>query len=104
MSWWQWAQLWLVMKNVDGMVPLTFVFDEDGKKGLFGPAPSSSIASGAILGFSIRLAARHRASRPLRRATAAIVPAARTTTATRNARRSRALSSLHSVRHQAMAR
>src|SRR5437870_3481101 len=103
MSLWQRPQLWLVMKKVDGMVRLTFVLDDDGKKGLLGPAPSCSIASGGVVGFSIRYAPRQRASRLLRTTLAATAPAASTKTAARSASRTRAVSSNDSRRHQEIA-
>ena len=41
------------MKKFDGMMPLTLVFADDGQKGDFGPAPSSSIEMGTMRGFAI---------------------------------------------------
>src|SRR5262245_18931644 len=60
---WQRPQLSLVMKNVAGMIVRTFVFEDEGKNGLWGPAPSCSMLAGGIAGLSIRYFAR-RASSP----------------------------------------
>jgi hypothetical protein len=54
MSTWQRPQLSLVMKKLAGMIPRTFVSADDGKKGLLGPLPSSSMLVGTIEGFWIR--------------------------------------------------
>src|SRR5690349_12405429 len=67
------------MKKFDGMVPPTFVFAEEGKNGLRGPAPSSVIAIGAAVGLTIWYAARHRDA-SIRPAT--IIPATRASVAT----------------------
>src|SRR5262245_42843545 len=53
MSLWQLAHVWLVMKKFDGIVWPTFVFDDEGKNGLFGPAPSPSMLSGGVSGLTI---------------------------------------------------
>src|SRR5690349_12167082 len=58
MSLWQLAHVWLVMKKFDGIVWPTLVFDDDGKNGLFRPAPSASMLSGGLSGFTIRGTAR----------------------------------------------
>jgi hypothetical protein len=42
------------MKKFDGMIPPTFVFDDDGKNGELGPPPSPSIDNGGDEGFTIR--------------------------------------------------
>ena len=39
------------MKKFAGMVPPTFVFAEDGKKGLCGPPPSAFMLVGGTEGF-----------------------------------------------------
>src|SRR5260221_2543998 len=62
MSLWQRPQVWLVMKNVAGMIPPTFVSDEEGKKGLFGPAPSPSMRSGGSVGLTMRYCGGERAA------------------------------------------
>ena len=59
MSRWQRAQLWLVMKNADGMMPLTFVLADDGKNGPLGPAPSPSMVAGVVVGFTKIHSAAH---------------------------------------------
>ena len=65
------------MKKFAGMMPLRFVFADEGKNGLCGPAPSASDVVGAVVGFSIRYAVRHLASR-LSRSIAAAPAATRT--------------------------
>jgi hypothetical protein len=54
MSLWHAAHVWLVMKKVDGMVRPTLVFADEGKKGLFGPAPSPSMLIGGVIGLTMR--------------------------------------------------
>ena len=61
------------------MMPLTLVLADEGKNGLFGPGPSSSISIGTVAGFAIRYSARRAAGRPLARIAAA--PAAMSTSA-----------------------
>ena len=56
MSLWQRPHVWLVMKKLAGMIPLTFVFADEGKNGLEGPAPSPSMLTGGHLGFTMRYA------------------------------------------------
>src|SRR5271169_5450159 len=53
MSLWHLPQVALVMKKFEGMVCPTSVSPEEGKKGLFGPAPSPSIERGGNAGFTI---------------------------------------------------
>src|SRR5262245_10132749 len=79
MSRWQRPHVSLVMKKVAGMIPLTLVFADEGKKGLFGPAPSSAIVVGGVTGFTIRCSSRHRSDRWL--PASAIAPAANSTAA-----------------------
>src|SRR5215217_8033787 len=58
MSLWHRSQVLLVMKKLAGMIPLTLVFEDEGKNGLFGPPPSPSMLSGAASGLTMRLALR----------------------------------------------
>src|SRR5436305_12882234 len=55
MSLWHSPQVSESMKKFDGMMPPTFVFAADGKKGDDGPPPSPAIDSGAVDGFAIRV-------------------------------------------------
>jgi hypothetical protein len=76
---WQRPQLSLVMKKFAGMMPRTLVSADDGKKGLFGPPPSSSMLAGTIVGFSILNAALR--SRPKLHAPSEATAASSTNTA-----------------------
>src|SRR5215467_5155184 len=42
------------MKKLDGMMPPTLVFADEGKNGDLGPPPSSSIDTGVLRGLTIR--------------------------------------------------
>src|SRR3954466_8179050 len=50
MSWWHSPQAAESMKKFDGMIPPTLVAAEEGKKGDFGPPPSSVMEVGTIRG------------------------------------------------------
>src|SRR3954462_15336320 len=58
MSLWHRSQVLLVMKKFAGMIPFTFVFADEGKNGLDGPAPSPSMLSAGDAGLAIRSACR----------------------------------------------
>ena len=49
----------LVMKKFAGMMPPTFVCDDDGKNGVVGPPPSPSIVTGVSSGLTMRCLARN---------------------------------------------
>ena len=78
MSWWQRPQTALVMKKFAGMVRPTLVSADEGKNGLFGPAPSASIVAGAVAGFTIR----SRRGPSVRSLTASTTPATSAASAT----------------------
>src|SRR6185369_8409952 len=54
MSLWHSPQVAESMKKLDGMMPPTLVFADDGKNGDFGPPPSSCIEAGTISGLWMR--------------------------------------------------
>src|SRR6185295_6342490 len=54
MSLWHSPQVAESMKKLEGMMPPTLVFADDGKNGDFGPPPSSAIAVGTMSGFLMR--------------------------------------------------
>ncbi len=57
MSLWHSAQRSESMKKFAGMMPPTFVFADEGKKGLCGPPPSSCIVTGGFAGLMMRAVA-----------------------------------------------
>ena len=55
---WHFSQTLLVMKKFAGMIRFTFVFADDGKNGLAGPAPSPSMLVAGEDGLTMRWLAR----------------------------------------------
>src|SRR3954471_13760631 len=53
MSLWQSAHIFESMKKFDGITLPVLVFDDDGQNGDCGPAPSSAMLVGTIVGFLI---------------------------------------------------
>src|SRR5438270_5235205 len=54
MSLWHSPQAAESMKKLEGMMPPTVVFADEGKNGDFGPPPSSSVDAGTTRGFWMR--------------------------------------------------
>ena len=71
------------MKKFDGITPLRLVLADDGKKGPFGPAPSSNIEVGTTAGFWMRYDARRTAPWRLTYTIDPTIATSVTTTATR---------------------